>query len=70
MTRLVKNYIEQYIDSITHLTTIFNIHKSQKYNLLCVNQRKIPKISKKSRILQDIVEKYYDNHKISKYQAI
>lgn len=70
MTKLVKNYIKQYIDSITHLTTIFSIHKSKKYNQLCVNQRKTPKISKKSRILQDIAEKYYDNHKISKYQAI
>lgn len=39
MTISVKNYKEQYIDSITHESTISSIHKILKYIILCVNQK-------------------------------
>ena len=55
MTNSVKNYKKQYIDSITHNSTISSIHKSSKYTRLCVNYKKIPKISIKLQTLQDIV---------------
>ena len=55
MTNSVKNYKKQYIDSITHNGTTSSVHKSTKYTRLCVNYKKIPKISTKSQTLQDIV---------------